>query len=109
MAERAFLMGAKEISLNKKPTTLINPASLYYIDLRQSITPEIYTGYNTARTPLGNPEGFKPDQIVHTQYHLIQISSLALYTFKASGKTILKVWNFKVTQAELHLSIMQSL
>jgi thiol-disulfide isomerase/thioredoxin len=64
VAERAFLMGAKEISLNKKPTTLINPASLYYIDLRQSTTPEIYTGYNTARTPLGNPEGFKPDQTV---------------------------------------------
>ena len=62
VAERAFLMGAKEISLNKKPTTLINPASLYYIDLRQSTTPEIYVGYNTARTPLGNPEGFKPDQ-----------------------------------------------
>jgi thiol-disulfide isomerase/thioredoxin len=64
VAERAFLMGAKEISLNKKPTTLINPASLYYIDLRQSTTPEIYIGYNTARTPLGNPEGFKPDQTV---------------------------------------------
>jgi thioredoxin family protein len=37
---------------------------LYYIDLRQSTTPEIYIGYSTARTPLGNPEGFKPDQAV---------------------------------------------
>jgi thiol-disulfide isomerase/thioredoxin len=64
VAERAFLMGAKEISFNKKPTTLINPASLYYVDLGQRITPEIYVGYNTARTPLGNPEGFKPDQTV---------------------------------------------
>jgi thiol-disulfide isomerase/thioredoxin len=64
VAERASLMGAKEISFNKKPTTLINPGSLYYIDLRQSTTPEIYVGYNTARTSLGNPEGFKPDQIV---------------------------------------------
>jgi thiol-disulfide isomerase/thioredoxin len=64
VAERAALMGAKEISFNTKPTTLIKPASLYYIDLRQSITPEIYTGYNTARNPLGNPEGFKPDQTV---------------------------------------------
>src|ERR687895_2317108 len=62
VAERASLMGAKEISFNKGPTTLINPASLYYVDLGQSITPEIYVGYNTARTPLGNPEGFKPDQ-----------------------------------------------
>src|SRR5919197_2009080 len=64
VAERASLMGAKEISFNINPTTLINPGSLYYIDLRQSTTPEIYTGYNTARTPLGNPEGFKPDQTV---------------------------------------------
>src|SRR5215203_525841 len=64
VAERASLMGAKEISFNKKPATLIKPGSLYYIDLRQSTTPEIYVGYNTARTPLGNPEGFKPDQTV---------------------------------------------
>jgi thiol-disulfide isomerase/thioredoxin len=64
VAERAALSGAKEISFNTKPTTLIKPASLYYIDLKQSTTPEIYTGYNTARTPLGNPEGFKPDQTV---------------------------------------------
>jgi thiol-disulfide isomerase/thioredoxin len=64
VAERAALMGAKEISFNTKPTTQINPGSLYYVNLRQSTTPEIYVGYNTARTPLGNPEGFKPDQTV---------------------------------------------
>jgi hypothetical protein len=57
-------MGAKEISFNSKPTTVINPASLYYVDLKQSTTPEIYIGYSTARAPLGNPEGFKPDQTV---------------------------------------------
>jgi thiol-disulfide isomerase/thioredoxin len=64
VAERAALMGAKEISFNTKPTTVIKPASLYYIDLRQSTTQEIYIGYSTARSPLGNPEGFKPDQTV---------------------------------------------
>jgi hypothetical protein len=64
VAERAALMGTKEISFNTKPTTVINPASLYYIDLKQDTTPEIYIGYSTARTPLGNPEGFKPDQAV---------------------------------------------
>jgi thiol-disulfide isomerase/thioredoxin len=64
VAERAALMGAKEITFNTRPTTIIKPSSLYYIDLRQSTTPEIYIGYNTARTPLGNPEGFKPDQTV---------------------------------------------
>jgi len=64
LAERAALIGAKEISFKTKPTTVIKPGSLYYVDLRQNMTPEIYIGYNTARTPLGNPEGFKPDQTV---------------------------------------------
>ena len=64
VAERAALMGAKEISFDAKPTTLIKPGSLQYVDLSQSTTPEIYIGYNTTRAPLGNPEGFKPDQTV---------------------------------------------
>ena len=64
VAERAALMGAKEISFDANPTALIKRGSLYYVDLRQNTTPEIYIGYNTARTPLGNPEGFKPDQTV---------------------------------------------
>ncbi len=64
LAERAALMGAKEISFNAKPITVIEPESLYYVDLSQNMTPEIYIGYNTARAPLGNPEGFKPEQTV---------------------------------------------
>jgi thiol-disulfide isomerase/thioredoxin len=64
LAERAALMGAKEISFNTKPTTVIKPASLQYVDLRQSTTPEIYIGYEKARAPIGNPEGFKPDQTI---------------------------------------------
>ena len=64
LAERAALMGAKEISFDANPTAPINPGSLYYVDLTQKTTPEIYVGYKTARTPIGNPEGFRPDQIV---------------------------------------------
>jgi thiol-disulfide isomerase/thioredoxin len=64
LAERAALMGAKEISFNTESSTVIKPESLYYVDLRQNTTPEIYIGYNTARAPLGNPEGFKPEQTV---------------------------------------------
>jgi thiol-disulfide isomerase/thioredoxin len=64
VAERAALMGANEISFDAKPTMLIKPESLHYVDLRQNTTPEIYIGYNTSRAPLGNPEGFKPDQTV---------------------------------------------
>jgi len=64
LAERAALMGDKEISFNTEPTTVIEPRSLYYVDLMQKTTPEVYIGYNTARAPLGNLEGFKPDQTV---------------------------------------------
>jgi thiol-disulfide isomerase/thioredoxin len=64
VAERAALMGAKQISFNANPTAPIKPGSLYYVDLRQNLTPEIYIGYSTARTSLGNSEGFKPDQTV---------------------------------------------
>jgi hypothetical protein len=64
LAERAALMGAKEKNLNTQPTTIIQPESLYYVDLSQNMTPEIYIGYNTTRAPLGNPEGFRPDQTV---------------------------------------------
>jgi thiol-disulfide isomerase/thioredoxin len=68
VTERAALMGAKEISFNAKPT-VIKQGSLQYVDLSQSTTPEIYTGYDTARAPLGNPEGFKPN---HTVSYSIQ-------------------------------------
>ena len=64
LAERAALMGAKEISLDATTMAPIKRGSLYYVDLGRATTPEIYIGYNTARAPLGNPEGFKPDQTV---------------------------------------------
>jgi thiol-disulfide isomerase/thioredoxin len=63
LAERAALMGAKEISFSTKPT-VIKPGSLQSVDLTKGTTPEIYVGYDKARAPLGNPEGFKPDQTV---------------------------------------------
>jgi thiol-disulfide isomerase/thioredoxin len=64
LAERAALMGEKEISFKTKPTTVIKLGSLQYVDLSQSITPEIYIGYDKARAPIGNPEGFKPGQTI---------------------------------------------
>ncbi|MFL6507983.1 MAG: redoxin family protein, partial [Nitrososphaeraceae archaeon] len=64
LAERAALMGMKEISFNTKSTAAIKPQSMQFVDLNQSITPEIYLGYEKASAPIGNPEGFKPDQTV---------------------------------------------
>jgi thiol-disulfide isomerase/thioredoxin len=64
LAERAAQMGMKEISFNTKSTPMIRPQSMQYVDLNQSTTPEIYLGYDKAMAPIGNPEGFKPDQTV---------------------------------------------
>jgi thiol-disulfide isomerase/thioredoxin len=64
LAERASQMGMKEISFHTKPTTVINPKSLQSVDLTQATTPEIYVGYDKARAPIGNPEGFKPGQTI---------------------------------------------
>jgi hypothetical protein len=57
-------MGMKEISFSTKATIPIKPGSLQSVDLTKSTTPEIYLGYYLARTPLGNPQNFEPDQIV---------------------------------------------
>lgn len=64
LAERAAQMGIKEISFSTKSTPVIKPQSMQFVDLNQSTTPEIYVGYDKARAPIGNPEGFKPDQTV---------------------------------------------
>ncbi len=43
------------------------------VDFSKINSPELYFGYHFARTPLGNPEGFKPDQTV--DYSLANIGS----------------------------------
>ena len=73
VAERAALTGAKEISFDVRPTTLIKPGSLYYVDLRQSTTPEIYIGYNTMRMPLEILKASNQIKQFHTQSHQLQI------------------------------------
>ena len=64
LAERAAQMGMKEISFNTKSTAVIKPRSMQFVDLNQPTTPEIYLVYDKARVPIGNPEGFKPDQTI---------------------------------------------
>lgn len=64
LAERAALDGFKQISFSTKTAPTIDSKSLQYIDLSKQTTPEIYLGYNYARSPLGNPQNFEPEQIV---------------------------------------------
>ena len=44
--------------------TISNPESIQNIDFSRINTPELYFGYQYAKEPLGNSEGYKPDQIV---------------------------------------------
>ena len=44
--------------------TISNPESMQNIDFSRINTPEMYFGYQYAKEPLGNSEGYKPDQIV---------------------------------------------
>ena len=75
VAERAALMGAKEITFNAKPT-VIKQGSLQYVDLSQSTTPEIYTGYDTARHHLEILKASNQIIQYHTQSNQIPISNL---------------------------------
>jgi thiol-disulfide isomerase/thioredoxin len=70
LAEKAALDNKTEITFNLKKGNLTNMASdsLAYTDTNQMISPEIYLGYSSARSPLGNTEGFRPDK--ETDYKL---------------------------------------
>jgi hypothetical protein len=70
LAEKAALENKTEITFNLKKGNLTNMASdsLAYTDTNQMISPEIYLGYSSARSPLGNTEGFRPDK--ETDYKL---------------------------------------
>ena len=47
------------------PNLSVNMTSIFSdTDFSQINTPELYLGYQFARSPLGNPEGFSPGQIV---------------------------------------------
>ena len=60
LSERAGRMGMN-VTIDQ---SISNPANAQSVDFGQIDTPEIYLGYQFARASLGNPEGFKPDQIV---------------------------------------------
>src|SRR5919108_580492 len=53
-------------------TTTI-PENVQSVDFSKIYSPELYFGYQFARAPLGNPEGFKPDQTVN--YSISDIDS----------------------------------
>lgn len=60
LSERAAYMGVNATI----DQSISNPENAQSVDFGQIYTPELYFGYQFARAQLGNPEGFKPDQIV---------------------------------------------
>ena len=70
LAEKASLENKTEITfnLNKSMLSSMTSGSLDYVDPNQNLSPEIYLGYSTARSPLGNIEIFQPDESVDYKF-----------------------------------------
>jgi thiol-disulfide isomerase/thioredoxin len=68
LQERSAQMGLDNSlsSINNNTVTEITtiPENTQSVDFSKINSPELYFGYQFARAPLGNPEGFKPDQTV---------------------------------------------
>lgn len=61
LEERAARLGLAPPELEKEA---VRPDAAQSVDFGRILTPELYFGYKYARAPLGNPEGFRPDQVV---------------------------------------------
>ena len=81
LAEKAALDNRAEISFNLDKGRSANTSmsstlqSLQNIDFSQNISPEIYLGYQNARSPLGNSEGFQPNTNVNYKLNINSKSS----------------------------------
>jgi thiol-disulfide isomerase/thioredoxin len=61
LAERTEYIGAN-VTIDK---SISNPESSQSVNFDSINTPELYFGYEYSRAPLGNSEGYKPDQVVN--------------------------------------------
>jgi thiol-disulfide isomerase/thioredoxin len=85
LAERAAHLGMKNISLNESQN-VDSDFKLEYQDVNFSKikSPELYFGYEFARAPLGNIEGFKPNETV--LYQLLDNSEINLNSLYLKGE-----------------------
>jgi thiol-disulfide isomerase/thioredoxin len=61
LAERTEYFGAN-VTIDQ---SISNPESSQSVNFDRINTPELYFGYEYSRAPLGNSEGYKPDQVVN--------------------------------------------
>lgn len=63
LLERAAYIGITNTN-TPLDQSISNPKNAQSVNFGRIDTPELYFGYQFARAPLGNPEGFRPDQTV---------------------------------------------
>jgi thiol-disulfide isomerase/thioredoxin len=80
LTERAANSG-QTININGSTS---QPDSVQSVEFNKIRTPELYFGYQFARAPLGNPEGFNPDEVV--SYSIPDNSAIKPNTIYLSGE-----------------------
>ena len=83
LAERAAQTGISAINLDTNTNTTTTPKNVQDVDFTKVKTPELFFGYEFARAPLGNSEGFRPNQTV--TYSIPQRSDLKPNTIYLIG------------------------
>ena len=61
LTERTESIGANVTAIDQ---SISNPQSSQSVNFDRINTPELYFGYKYSRAPLGNSEGYKPDQVI---------------------------------------------
>lgn len=80
LTERAANSG-QTINING---SISQPDSAQSVEFNKIRTPELYFGYQFARAPLGNPEGFNPDEVV--SYSIPENTAIQPNTIYLSGE-----------------------
>lgn len=102
LTERAASTGAN-IAIDK---SISNPQDVQSVNFDKIYTPELYLGYQYARIPLGNPEGFKPDQAV--KYTTPTNANLARNTIYLDGEWKNNADNMQLQSGEGHIMLVYS-
>lgn len=85
LAERAAHLGMKNISLNESQNVDSDfKLESQDVNFSKIKSPELYFGYEFARAPLGNIEGFKPNETV--LYQLLDNSEINLNSLYLKGE-----------------------
>jgi thiol-disulfide isomerase/thioredoxin len=102
LAERAANMGSNA-TIDK---SISNPEKAQGVDFGKIYTPELYFGYQYARAPLGNSEGFKPDQVV--KYSIPQDTNLVPNRIYLDGEWKNNADNMELQSGTGHIVLVYS-